>query len=388
MSPYHSGWSCQEWKLQSQAKPPKACRWCSEPCCISPNGLASDRCCGSNEGADLERFPPALSCLEKERRACRKRHPCGHWCGGVLGEERCLPCLNPVCRSREAPNRQTAVEWCAICFVETLGGAPAISLACGHVLHQHCVEAMIKKGQCKGRRLVFKCIHCPLCQAFMEHPALEPLVNPILSTYQKVRRKAVHRWVIEKREPVPMYHSPEEEELIASLALQKMAFFTCSQCKEPYYGGELECGVDDDDLDMEEDVQAALAMELVCRACASRGQRKCDEHGTEFLAWKCRYCCAREAQYFCFGTTHFCTGCHEQWQSGAEGRAALQAGKPCLGKGCCIFGGAHPPNSRNGRDEYPLGCTICAQDTECGMLVAEREGAASRRRYSKYCCLM
>jgi len=56
--------------------------------------LASS-CCGSDEGADLKRFPPSLSCAEKERRSCGKRHPCGHWCGGGRGEAKCLPCLHP-----------------------------------------------------------------------------------------------------------------------------------------------------------------------------------------------------------------------------------------------------------------------------------------------------
>merc|ERR1719428_2275114 len=106
-----------------------------------------------------------------------------------------------------------------------------------------------------------------------------------------------------------------------------MTYFECSQCNEPYYGGEVECAGDEDDLDLDEDVQAALAMELVCRGCASRGQLQCPEHGTEFLGWKCRYCCERQAQYFCFGTTHFCQVCHDLWQTGVEERQRLQGGR-------------------------------------------------------------
>mmetsp|Transcript_45571 Transcript_45571/g.75685 ORF Transcript_45571/g.75685 Transcript_45571/m.75685 type:complete len:173 (+) Transcript_45571:2-520(+) len=172
--------------------------------------------------------------------------------------------------------------------------------------------------------------------------------------------------------------------------MTKMTFFECSQCNEPYYGGEVECGgPEEEEDDLDDDVQAALAMELVCRGCASKGQLQCPEHGTEFLGWKCRYCCEREAHYFCFGTTHFCHVCHDLWQTGVEQRRKLQAGKPCLGKDRCIFGGRHPPGSRNGRDEYALGCTICAQDTEYGILVA-REKKSSRRRFGhgKNCSVM
>jgi E3 ubiquitin-protein ligase MYCBP2 len=194
---------------------------------------------------------------------------------------------------------------------------------------------------------------------------------------------------VEQRRPLPKAGDPADEDRVATLAMQKMTFFECSQCKEPYYGGEVECAgaQEEDEDDLDDDVQAALAMELVCRGCASKGQLQCPEHGTEFLGWKCRYCCEREAHYFCFGTTHFCYVCHDLWQTGVEQRRKLQAGKPCLGKDRCIFGDRHPPGCRNGRDEYALGCTICAQDTECGVLVGSRDRKATRRKLHKSCVL-
>lgn len=428
VSPYHWGWSCDGWQkhqaVVEQACPVGSCRWCSQPCMAKmrrAESLASS-CCGSDEGTDLKRFPPSLSCAEKERRACGKRHAeCGHWCGGVRGEDKCLPCLHPDCRkkatSSSAPPPPTPSassqaqaspaaagrglpdgdEWCPICWTEPLSAAPAVRLVCGHVLHHHCVEAMVRKGHTGGRRLTFKSIRCPLCQAIMQHPSINAIVAPQYTMYQKVRRKALQRWVVEQRRPTPRQNDPSDEDRIATLAMQKMTFFECSQCKEPYYGGEVECGggggaggrQEEEEDDLDDDVQAALAMELVCRGCASKGQLQCPEHGTEFLGWKCRYCCEREAHYFCFGTTHFCYICHDLWQTGVEQRRKLQAGKPCLGKDRCIFGGRHPPGCRNGRDEYALGCTICAQDTECGILV-NRDRRAARRpgKFSKNCDVM
>jgi len=249
---------------------------------------------------------------------------------------------------------------------------------------------LVRKGHTAGRRLTFKSIRCPLCQAIIKHASLRSLVNPLCTMYQKVRRKALQRWVVEQRRPVPRLHDHADEDTIASLAMTKMTFYECSQCNEPYYGGEVECGgaQAEEEEDLDEDVQAALAMELVCRGCASKGQLQCPEHGTEFLGWKCRYCCEREAHYFCFGTTHFCYVCHDLWQTGVEQRRKLQAGKPCLGKDRCIFGGRHPPGSRNGRDEYALGCTICAQDTECGILVASQRRSITRRNFRKNCEVM
>lgn len=426
VSPYHWGWSCDGWQKHQQVTelvcPVGSCRWCSQPCMAKmrrAESLASS-CCGSDEGTDLKNFPPSLSCAEKERRACGKRHvDCGHWCGGARGEDNCLPCLQQECRKKAIsssappptaasasassqaaqPQLQTPVplpklpdsdQWCPICWTEPVGAAPAIRLTCGHVLHHHCAEAMVRKGHTGGRRLTFKSIRCPLCQAIMQHPMLDAIVLPQYNMYQKIRRKALQRWVVEQRRPAARANDIADEDRIATLAMTKMTFYECSQCNEPYYGGEVECGGrqgEEEEDDLDDDVQAALAMELVCRGCASKGQLQCPEHGTEFLGWKCHYCCEREAHYFCFGTTHFCHICHDLWQAGVEQRRKLQAGKPCLGKDQCIFSGRHPPASRNGRDEYALGCTICAQDTECGMLV-NRGPRAARRKLSQNCSVM
>lgn len=54
--------------------------------------------------------------------------------------------------------------------------------------------------------------------------------------------------------------------------------------------------------------------ELVCGGCSdvSRAQM-CPRHGAEYLEYKCRYCCS-VAVFFCFGTTHFCNACHEDFR--------------------------------------------------------------------------
>lgn len=405
VAPYHWGWSCDGWTKHQQCEQGcdvGQCRWCSKPCMakLRRSECLVRACCGDDEGTDLQRFPPSLSCAEKERRGCGRRHiECGHWCGGVHGETQCLPCLNSECRKRRMVSSSSgsstqqalpdAEEWCSICWTESIGSAPSVRLDCGHVLHHHCVEAMIRKARPGGRRLTFKSLRCPLCQVFMQHPSIDALIAPHMALYNKVRRKALQRWVVEQRKPLPKPHDFADEEAVAALAMSKMAFFVCSQCNEPYYGGEVECGgAEEENEELDEDVQAALAMELVCRGCASKGQMQCPEHGVEFLGWKCRYCCEREAHFFCFGTTHFCRVCHDLWQTGVEERRKLQAGRPCQGKDRCIFSGRHPPNCRNGRDEYALGCTICAQDTECGLLVHKDRPSSVRRRLGMGCAVM
>lgn len=74
-----------------------------------------------------------------------------------------------------------------------------------------------------------------------------------------------------------------------------------------YYGGEARC-------DAELGASDYNPAELVCGACSdvSRAQM-CPKHGQDFLEYKCRYCCS-VAVFFCFGTTHFCNACHEDFQ--------------------------------------------------------------------------
>lgn len=408
VSPYHWGWSCDAWHKHRNAvddvsSATAACRWCFRSCMSQMRrceSLASP-CCGSTAGTDVKRFPPTLSCAEKERRSCGRRHSnCGHWCGGVRDESSCLPCLQAECSAKAVARKSAQAtqmklpafdEWCGICWTESIGSAPAIRLECGHVLHYHCAMALTAKGQIGGRRLNFKSIRCPLCQAIMHHPLLNGFLAPHIELYNKVRRKALQRWTVERRGLGADLGKVIDEEQTAMLAMQKMSFYECSQCKEPYYGGEVECQnvIEDDNDDLDADVQAALAMELICRGCASKGQLQCSEHGTEFLGWKCRFCCESEAHYFCFGNTHFCLSCHDLWQLGMDQRRKLQAGRPCLGSARCIFGGRHPPNSKNGRDEYALGCTVCAQEAESGMLARmEKQKCDKNRRLGKRCSIM
>ena len=58
----------------------------------------------------------------------------------------------------------------------------------------------------------------------------------------------------------------------------------------------------------------------------------CAKHGSDFLEYKCRYCCS-VAVFFCFGTTHFCNACHDDFQRvtnlSKDGFPHCPAGKLC-----------------------------------------------------------
>ena len=96
--------------------------------------------------------------------------------------------------------------------------------------------------------------------------------------------------------------------LITGFAMDRYAYYVCFKCGKAYFGGEARC-----------DLEAGAAdtynpEELVCGGCSDVSQAQmCPKHGTDYLEYKCRYCCS-VAVFFCFGTTHFCNACHDDFQ--------------------------------------------------------------------------
>jgi hypothetical protein len=171
-----------------------------------------------------------------------------------------------------------------------------------------------------------------------------------------------------------------KETAVLDLAMKRFSYYPCSRCDNVFFGGEPNCGEQADEEDSNR--EAFNPEELVCGACSSEGTTTCPTHGTEYVEFKCRFCCApRVATFFCGGTTHFCSGalgvgaatdqspllfalggaiiltsraslaeCHKKgWGATAQ---------PC-NPNTCIFGGRHPSGAANGKDEYSLGCGLC-----------------------------
>ncbi|CAB1347399.1 unnamed protein product, partial [Coregonus sp. 'balchen'] len=80
----------------------------------------------------------------------------------------------------------------------------------------------------------------------------------------------------------------------------------------------------------------------------------------DFLEYKCRYCCS-VAVFFCFGTTHFCNACHDDFQRMTSVPKeelphcpAGPKGKQLEGTECPLHV-VHPPTG----EEFALGCGVC-----------------------------
>ncbi|XP_060732394.1 E3 ubiquitin-protein ligase MYCBP2 isoform X14 [Tachysurus vachellii] len=325
-----------------------------------PASSSSDACrfCGTRNGTELSAVGSVCSdpdCQEYAKLACSKTHACGHPCGGVKNEELCLPCLHG-CDKNTGCLKQDADDMCMICFTEALSAAPAIQLDCSHVFHLQCTRRVLE-NRWLGPRITFGFMSCPICKNKINHSVIKDLLDPIKELYEDVRRKALMRLEYEglhKSEAITMsgarfYNDP------AGFAMNRYAYYVCYKCKKAYFGGEARCDAEagqGDDYD---------PSELICGACSdvSRAQM-CSKHGTDFLEYKCRYCCS-VAVFFCFGTTHFCNACHDDFQRMTSipkeelpHCPAGPKGKQLEGSECPLHV-VHPPTG----EEFALGCGVC-----------------------------
>eukprot|EP00656_Telonema_subtile_P054326 TRINITY_DN8096_c0_g1_i4.p1 TRINITY_DN8096_c0_g1~~TRINITY_DN8096_c0_g1_i4.p1 ORF type:complete len:610 (-),score=158.24 TRINITY_DN8096_c0_g1_i4:132-1961(-) len=193
-------------------------------------------------------------CRENASIGCLKPLECGHMCGGVLGEERCMDCLHRDCVGEHSEG-STRDDFCNVCWVSDLGSAPCTMLECGHIFHAQCVRGQLEKGY-SGARISFGHLGCPLCKAPMAHAWLEPLLRPGLELYEAVKDKASKRLEFEKLADDPQIKANFDGDSV-KFALKKFAYYMCFKCNEPYFGGHRNCE------DVEEDREFDPT-ELVC----------------------------------------------------------------------------------------------------------------------------
>nr|CAB3264102.1 E3 ubiquitin-protein ligase MYCBP2 [Phallusia mammillata] len=323
---------------QMQLVATDACRFCGNAC--------------DNTQLVLSNVCSDKSCQKYATAVCAKTHPCGHLCGGVKDEETCLLCLYSSCNPGL---NQDADDMCMVCFTDALSAAPAIQLKCGHIFHHHCCQTQLQK-QWAGPRITFGFLLCSICKNEISHPALESVLKPLRELMQEVKRKALQRLEYEGLKECEsittvggkFYKDP------TGFALNKYAYYMCCNCNKAYYGGEVRC-------DAEADGNLFDPKELICGACSDVSCAQiCPKHGTDFLEYKCRYCCS-VAVYFCFGTTHFCQPCHDDFQriTGLPKNElphcpAGHKARQLEGKECPLHV-QHPPTG----EEFALGCGVC-----------------------------
>lgn len=358
--PYHSGYDCKGWKAYQQGK---RCRFCQ-------TALSSVESTGLDEICDSE------ECVERKSVCCGKTLSCGHFCCGTI-DTPCLPCLR--C------DLNVADDYCAICYVESLEQAPCIQMEepCNHLFHHHCVKNKIKAGY-SGARITFGFKCCPLDNYPLHHQCIAEDLKQIDALEAKIADLAVQRLKHEGRER----EAVSKGKSLRAYALSIYLFFACFKCKKPYFAGGYQCQ------------EAAAAdfdpSDLICPSCQPKTDnvKNCRVHGTDWIAFKCRFCC-QIANWFCWGQTHFCDNCHNPstWQSLVEFRTGKN--KKCVSQysqcpslskeinrlkhlslspkellqrvsklmsnpADCPLGLRHPPNGI----EFGIGCIMCADKAD------------------------
>lgn len=327
--PYHLGRTCEEAK---SFKASRKCKFCD----TAIKGSASN--CGNSD------------CIERQQNACTETLRCGHSCYGVRGETQCGDCLDEACSSGTSER-----DYCAICYTEGLGNAPSVWLTCGHILHYHCLtEALSKRWV--GPRITFKFAKCPSCNEWIDaphNPVVSSLMRTILELYEDIKSKALKRLEFEGMHNDSRLKDPNDRNYFNQperYAFDSLSYYDCFKCRRPYFGGKKNCEDNRDRADYNPE-------ELVCPSCAAVGIEgtDCQTHGTDYIEFKCKYCCTIAA-WFCWGNTHFCDSCHTRQNSGDYMNRKAKSELPkCPGKEACPLKVQHLPNG----EEQALGCAIC-----------------------------
>ena len=307
--PYHSGFDCDGFATYFSL--PK-CLYCSTAIDESAQLVV--------DGEHIPNICNSESCSAKNQHRCDKSLDCGHACMGHKGEARCGPCLTEDCEigaEQRALAKITQVhsDECSICCTEDLSQAPTVELACHHIFHFQCIKTRLENGW-SGATIDFAFVNCPLCATAITSShliALKSLLEPFELLKKRVTLRALERLKFEgldrskalTNKSSVYYHDPK------ALALQSYVFFQCHLCKNPYFGGARQCGPNQDQREVKKE-------ELICIGCQKvESMEACPTHGTDWLAFKCRFCCST-AVWHCWNTVHFCDSCHSNWSNLVE----------------------------------------------------------------------
>lgn len=346
VTPYHVGYTCEEFVNHKESY---KCRFCQ-------NEMKEP---GQSKIPAFAFVCNNAECQEFMAQSCDKKLPCGHFCCGFKNEEKCLPCLDEECVSKnpQATLDSKADSYCTICYTTGLGNAPSILLDCGHLFHISCVLSKLKKS-CPGPRITFGFCECPSCRKWTSCSYNKEIQNEMLKIkelFQAIREMALQRIKFEGLDKAPRLSDPKDRfyNKLEEYALACLSYYMCFKCKKPYFGGLKSCdNVNEGNNKFEES-------DLVCGKCAAvsivSGVTDCKLHGKDYIEFKCKFCCS-VAQWFCWGNTHFCEPCHQKQVKGDYLTQKKKDQLPkCGGKESCPLKVQHPANG----DEYSLGCAIC-----------------------------
>ena len=148
-----------------------------------------------------------------------------------------------------------------------------------------------------GPRITFNFLNCTSCKQKIKAstcPEIQQFMDKMNAYETDLKKKAIERGKVEgldkdKRLKDKSYHHYNRFE---DFCVQKVAFFECFECKTPYFGGMKECMQNQEEQKGQEDYKKE---DLVCAKCSSQkvsgGIKNCKKHGTDYIEFKCKFCC-------------------------------------------------------------------------------------------------
>ncbi len=347
-NPYHVGYTCEQYQQRKQAL---KCRFDQVTITASNRGPDNDVCNNPE-------------CIERFRIACKKRLPCGHRCLGTVNDN-CPPCLYSDCKDYQNLYDQDADAYCTICYSESLESSPIVTLSCNHYVHFLCIKKRLET-RWVGPKITFNHCLCPTCNNWYDcsNPTIHSLVQINKKLYDDICEKALKRLVFEDLHKDPKLTNPNSKWYGKKLeyALNRLSYYMCFKCKEPYFAGRRECG-DGPNVDNNNPNRQYDPKDCICGKCSNlsgvAGITECKKHGKEFIEYKCKFCC-KIASWFCWGTTHFCEDCHVRQCKGDYVSKYPKEKLPKCNPATCELKVKHPPNG----EEFALGCSICRNSEE------------------------
>ena len=176
---------------------------------------------------------------------------CLHPCYGAkckqFNQGECIPCLHPECvkKNEKLTLGTHSNEDCMICYTETLGQSPTVQLNCNHFFHFNCLNTVLT-NKWNGARIQFGYLDCPACAQQItkcSNHELDKIVRDDKCMQEEVYQKAEQMGVREELDKDPRLQDPTDiyYQNFREFAYNKLAFYQCFDCKQPYFGGMRDC---------------------------------------------------------------------------------------------------------------------------------------------------
>eukprot|EP01029_Cantina_marsupialis_P010156 TRINITY_DN231_c0_g1_i2.p1 TRINITY_DN231_c0_g1~~TRINITY_DN231_c0_g1_i2.p1 ORF type:complete len:596 (+),score=72.38 TRINITY_DN231_c0_g1_i2:60-1847(+) len=299
---------------------PRKCHFCKTSDAINKDPTSRPHCNG-------------LACRQAHQKMCDELLECGHFCGGVRGETKCLGCVNPKCNMCV-----TDKTYCVYCNRQLEEG-PSVTIGCGHNVHFDCLKNHFSNDgydNALNGPISLHPAQCPYvgCDYFIPEQSGRWLCNTnnngsLSYIFKKwnLLKQAVSDATLKHFRDHHLgfdfdfrFGKPGKDKEV--FVMDRNDILRCKRCRHIFVSPKDSSSQD------------------LCEDCCQSGP-SCAEHDNCVIVYKCRFCCT-DASHILWSTTHFCSWCYQrQLKHGDVIDKPLHELPDCVGKSKCRFWG-HP----------------------------------------------